>query len=270
MHLDFISRALIAGFGIALLAGPLGSVMVWRRMANFGDTLAHSTLLGLCFSLLFQIHLYFGLLSVCMIMAGLLALFSRQTKLANDTVLCILAYTSLAIGLILATLLKGVRIDLLGYLFGDILAVNNIDLLWILGADVVVIFVLAKIWRSLLSITIHEDLAKVEGVSVVKVQWFFITLLAIVFAVAMKLIGVLLMTALLIIPAASARQMARSPEQMAIVASGIGVVSVYLGITFSANWDWPAGPAIVVGSIILFLTSYIFCKINFIFFLKNK
>jgi zinc transport system permease protein len=263
MHLDFMMRALIAGLGIALVAGPLGSVIVWRRMANFGDALAHSTLLGLCFSLLFEIHLYFGLLSVCMITAGLLGLLSRQKQLANDTILCILAYTSLAVGLILATVLKGVRIDLLGYLFGDILAVNTIDLLWILGIDVIVILVLMKIWRPLLSITVHEDLAKVEGVSVSCVQWLFIMLLAIVFAVAMKLIGVLLITALLVIPAAAARQITRSPEQMAILASVVGMIAVYLGITFSMHWDWPAGPAIVVAAMLLFLVFNLIRKASF-------
>lgn len=263
MHLDFMMRALIAGLGIALVAGPLGSVIVWRRMANFGDALAHSTLLGLCFSLLFEIHLYFGLLSVCMITAGLLGLLSRQKQLANDTILCILAYTSLAVGLILATVLKGIRIDLLGYLFGDILAVNTVDLLWVLGIDVIVILVLIKIWRPLLSITVHEDLAKVEGASVSCVQWLFIMLLAIVFAVAMKLIGVLLITALLVIPAAAARQITRSPEQMAMLASVVGMIAVYLGITFSMHWDWPAGPAIVVAAMLLFLVFNLIRKMSF-------
>ena len=255
MSLDFMMRGMIAGIGVALVAGPLGSIVVWRRMANFGDALAHSTLLGLCFSLLFNIHLYIGLTTVCMVVAGVLGLLALQRQLANDTILCILAYTTLAIGLILATVLKGIRIDLLGYLYGDILAVNHIDLMWIFSVDIVVFLTLFKIWNRILSITVHQDLAKIEGVPVAAVQWSLIFLLAIVFAVAMKLVGVLLITALLIIPASAARQLTKSPEQMAIVASGAGVLSVFLGMSISSDWDWPAGPAIVVVASLLFLIS---------------
>ena len=255
MPLDFIGRAIMAGMGIALVAGPLGSIIVWRRMANFGDALAHSTLLGLCFALLLNIHIYIGVTAICMIVACLLAVLSRRHHLANDTILSILAYTTLAIGLILATLIKGVRIDLLAYLYGDILAVNELDLIWIYSVDVIAILVLLKIWRQILSMTVHEDLARVEGVSVNSVQWCLTLLMAIVFAIAMKLVGILLITALLIIPASSARQLAKTPEQMAILASILGAIAVYFGIRISANWDWPAGPAIVVVAMIIFVLS---------------
>lgn len=137
MQLDFIERAIMAGVGLAVIVGPLGSIIVWRRMANFGDALAHSTLLGLCFALLFNIHIYIGLTTICILVSCLLALFSRKQELANDTILSMLAYTTLAIGLTLATLIKGVRIDLLAYLYGDILAVDETDLIWIYAVDVV-------------------------------------------------------------------------------------------------------------------------------------
>ncbi len=257
MLLDFLMKSVVAGVGIALVAGPLGSIIVWRRMANFGDALAHSTLLGLCFALLLNMHAYVGLISGCIFIACLLALFSRQQHLANDTILCILAYTTLAIGLILATLLEGVRMDLLGYLYGDILAVNEIDLIWIYGVDCLVFLTLIKSWRQILSITIHEDLAKVEGISVTKFKWILVILMAIIFAVAMKLIGILLITALLIIPASTARQVAKTPEQMAIFASLIGIIAVCLGIVISCFWDWPAGPAIVVVAMTAFIISMV-------------
>ncbi len=261
MPLDFIARAMVAGVGIALVSGPLGSIMVWRRMANFGDALAHSTLLGLCFALLLNIHVYIGLVSICIVVASFLALFSRRQHLANDTILCMLAYTTLALGLILATVLPGIRVDLLGYLYGDILAVNPQDLIWIYSVDAIVLLTLCKIWRSVLSMTVHEDLAKVEGVSVARIQWILIVLMAIVFAVAMKLIGILLITALLIIPASTARQIAKTPEQMAIIASLVGAISVCLGIGISSHWDWPAGPAIVVVNMGMFILSTIFARV---------
>jgi zinc transport system permease protein len=255
MSLDFMARAVVGGMGIALVAGPLGSIIVWRRMANFGDALAHSTLLGLCFALLLNIHIYIGLTSVCILVACSLALFSRQQHLANDTILCMLAYATLAIGLILATVLKGIRVDLLGYLYGDILSVNNTDLIWIYCVDAIVFLSFLKIWRPILSMTVHEDLAKVEGVPVLAMQWILVVIMAVVFSVAMKLVGILLITALLIIPASAARQISKTPEKMAIVASIIGMISVFGGIQISFNWDWPAGPAIVVVAMTLFVAS---------------
>lgn len=255
MFLDFLMKSTFAGMGVALIAGPLGSIIVWRRMANFGDALAHSTLLGLCFALLLDIHVYIGLTSSCIVVACLLALLSRQQQLTNDTILCMLAYTMLAIGLILATLLQDVRVDLLGYLYGDILAVSNTDLVWIYSINVIVFLTLAKSWRQILSMTVHEDLAKVEGVCVTKFKWILIILMAIVFAVAMKLVGILLITALLIIPASSARQIAKTPEQMAAFASLIGATAVCLGIVLSTAWDWPAGPAIVVVAMAIFMVT---------------
>lgn len=256
MQLDFIARALLAGIGIALVAGPLGSLIVWRRMANFGDTLAHSTLLGVCLALLLSINLYIGLIGVCVLVACALAGLSSQKHLANDTILGILAYTTLALGLIVATFLQGVRVDLLGYLYGDILAVNETDLAWIYGLDILVLLVLTKLWRSLLSMTVHEDLARVEGVSIAKVKWTLMIMMALVFAIAMKLIGILLITALLIIPASGARQFAKTPEQMAILASILGMIAVLAGILVSVYWDWPTGPAIVVMSAVIFVVSW--------------
>lgn len=255
---DFIQRALLGGIGIALIAGPLGSVIVWRRMANFGDALGHSMLLGVVLALLFDLNLYFGLFAITLFFAASIASLSYQKQIAPDALLSMLAQTALALGLILATTLKGVRIDLLEYIYGDILAVGNIDLLWIYGIVLVSGALLFWIWRPLLSITIHQDLAYVEGTQVMIVHWLFIIILAMVFAVAMKLVGVLLITALLIIPAAAARRLSKTPEQMAVFASVIGILSVIAGVEASKYADWPTGPAIVVASFIFFLITFTF------------
>lgn len=260
MPLDFIGRALIAGIGVALAAGPLGSIMVWRRMSNFGDALAHSTLLGLCLSLLLDMNLYIGLTSMCLLMAYGLALLSKRSTVGQDALLSILAYASLSVGLILATTLQGIRVDLLSYLCGDILAVNQKDLIWIYGVVFVVMGVLWRIWRPILSMTVHEDLARVEGVAVGATHGLLVLLMAIFFAVAMKLVGVLLITGLLIIPACAARIFARTPEQMALLASIVGMVSVGVGIWTSYTWDWPTGPAIVVIATVIFLLSFVWDK----------
>lgn len=254
-ELDFITRAIIAGLGIALLAGPLGSFMIWRRMSYFGDTLAHSALLGVGLSALLHINIYIGLISVSIMVACLLAALNKVSWLASDAVMGILSHTMLAIGLITATVISGVRVDLLSYLYGDILAVDLQDIIYIYGVMLAVILVLCGMWRNLLSTTIHPDLARVEGVAVDAVNWIFTVLLALVFAVAIKLVGVLLITSLLIIPASAARKFARTPEFMTIIASVIGCLAVGFGFVASLNWDWPTGPAIVTVAAAIFVVS---------------
>ncbi len=254
-NLDFTTRALIAGLGIAILAGPLGSLILWRRMAFFGDTLAHSTLSGLSLAVLLNINPYFGLIAISLLVACLLAGLSKYQWLASDAILGMLSHSLLAIGLIAATLVPGVRVDLLGYLYGDILSVTSLDLIYIVGVLLVVFVLLKAIWRWILSATIHSDLAMVEGVPVALTNWSLIIILALVFAVAIKLVGVLLITALLIIPASSARKFARSPEAMVILSSIFGCVAVGLGFGSSLRWDIPTGPAIVVAAAVIFLFS---------------
>lgn len=260
LGLDFITRAIFAGIGIAILAGPLGSLIVWRRMAYFGDTLAHSTLLGLSLALLLNINIYIGLITVSLIVAGLLAALNRQKWLASDAILGILSHSTLAIGLIAATMIQGVRVDLLSYLYGDILAVDLQDIAYILAVVVVVLALVALLWRWLLSATIHSDLARVEGVPVELTNWAFIIMLALVFAVAIKLVGVLLITALLVIPASAARRFVRTPEAMVVVASLIGCSAVLVGFWASLTWDWPTGPAIVVTTAGIFILSLLVAK----------
>lgn len=259
-QLDFIVRALIVGILIALVAGPLGSVMVWRKMAYFGEMLAHATLLGASISFWFQIHLYIGLLLTCLMVCVLYTYLSRQRGIANDALLGLLAHALLAVGLIVATQLPNTRIDMMSFLFGDILAVDAIDMMWVFAVLALNFITLYFLWGPLVDVTLHEELAAVEGVSVAKTQWQYLLLMAAVFAVSMKLIGVLLITALLIIPASAARQISRSPEQMAVMASGMGALSVFLGIMASKQWDWPTGPSIVVASTALFLLIFFLPK----------
>jgi zinc transport system permease protein len=251
---DFLLRALAGGVGIALLAGPLGSFIVWRRMAYFGDTLAHSGLLGVGLAIAFDINPGIGILIICVLIALALVALQRQRQLASDTLLGILSHTSLSLGLVALALLETVRIDLISYLFGDILAITNRDLYWIWGGVVVVLAVLIAAWRPLLRMTVHEDLARVEGVPVFGVRLLLMLLIAIVIALAMKIVGILLITSLLIIPAATARRFAQTPESMAVFASLAGCIAVVLGLSGSYYWDTPAGPSIVLAAAALFGT----------------
>ncbi|MSP66609.1 MAG: hypothetical protein EXQ96_00620 [Alphaproteobacteria bacterium] len=249
---DFLVRAAVAGAGLAAVMAPVGSFVVWRRMAYFGDTLAHASLLGIALGLLLGFDPTLGVIAVCVAVAVVLTLLRRQQRLSSDTLLGILSHSALSFGLVAIAFLETVRVDLITYLFGDILAVTGADLLWIYGGGAAGLIALAVIWRPLLRITIHEDLARVEGVPVVAVQVAFMVLIATVIALAMKVVGILLVTALLIIPAATARHVARSPEQMAAGGALVGVVAVGLGLAASLYWNLPSGPAIVVALALLF------------------
>lgn len=250
---DFLVRALLAGLGVALIAGPLGCFVVWRRMAYFGDTLAHSALLGVTLGFLLHIELFIGVATVCLVLALLLNAAQSRWRIANDTLLGILSHSALSLGLVLTVFMEGVRIDLMAYLFGDILSVNVSDLGWIWGGGVVALIILITIWRPMLAVTLHEDLARVEGVPVERVRLGFILLLALVVAAALKVVGVLLITSLLIIPAAAARRIAHTPEQMAFFAALIGGSAVLVGLGASRHWDTPSGPSIVLAAAVIFL-----------------
>jgi zinc transport system permease protein len=224
--IEFLLPALIAGIGIALLAGPLGSFVVWRKMAYFGDTLSHASLLGIALGFLFNINLNLALVICCLVLAVLLVTLQKQRYVATDTLLGILAHSALSLGLVAVSFLDNVRIDLMAYLFGDLLAVTTNDLMWIYGGGAIVLALLIYLWRPLLSMTISEEMAQVEGVNVDLMRLLLMLMVGMVIAVAMKFVGALIITSLLIIPAATARRFARSPESMAVIASLIGSISV--------------------------------------------
>ena len=254
---DFLLNALLAGLSLALVAGPLGSFVVWRRMAYFGDTLAHAALLGVALGFLLDVSQTLAVTVGCIILAVLLVTLQQRQPLAADTLLGILAHSTLSLGLVAISFMHEVRVDLMAYLFGDLLAVGGRDLLWIAGGSALVLGLLAWLWRPLLALTVHEELAKVEGLPVGALRLALMLLIAVVIAVAMKIVGVLLITSLLIIPAAAAQRHARSPEQMAGGASAIGLLAVCGGLALSWFRDTPAGPSIVVSAAGLFLLSFL-------------
>ncbi|MFP6732198.1 MAG: metal ABC transporter permease [Alphaproteobacteria bacterium] len=249
---DFLVRALLGGVAIALVAGPMGAFVVWRRMAYFGAAMAHTALLGVALGLLLEIHVTLAIMTVCVIAALALSGRRRRSTLPDDTLLGIVAHGALALGLVVIAFQETLRIDLLAYLFGDILAVTWGDLAWIYGGGALALGVMAVIWRPLLAATVHEELAQVEGVAVDRSGLIFMVLLAVVIAVGLKLVGLLLITSLLIIPAAAARALASTPEQMALGACLIGGLSVIGGLYGSLMWDSPAGPSIVIAAVLLF------------------
>lgn len=248
----FVWRALAAGLGVALVAAPLGCFVVWRRMAYFGDTLSHAALLGVALGVVLGIEPMLGVLLAALATGSVLVGLQRFGELAIDTVLGILAHATLALGVVVLSFFEQVRVDLFAYLFGDILAVRDTDLAWIAAGGAVVLGVLVAAWRPLLAMTVHADLARVEGVPVTWVRLAFVLLLAIVVAVAMRIVGILLITSLLVIPPATARRLARTPVAMAVLAAAAAALAVVAGLGASLTWDTPAGPSMVVASALLF------------------
>lgn len=276
---DFLLNALIVGTIIALMAGPLGCFVVWRRMAYFGAAIAHSALLGIALSLFLGSVLLSVAVSiddpgyrlgqfliddpgplvllVSLLLAYALLLLQRRHLLSSDTLLGIVAHGSLAMGLIIVATMDSLRIDLMSYLFGDILSISRQDIIVVTGLGLVVMVLLKRYWQALLSSTVNAELARVEGINTYRVELLFVLLLACVIALGMRIVGILLIISMLIIPPATARSLSSTPRQMALIASLIGVLDVWLGIAVAWHYDLPAGPAIVVVSTLLFMLVFL-------------
>ncbi|WP_420847933.1 zinc ABC transporter permease subunit ZnuB [Nitratireductor luteus] len=252
---DFFTRAIVAGVGLAVVAGPLGCFVVWRRMAYFGDTMAHSALLGVALGFLFEINLTVGVFIVAAAASIVLLMLQRRDGLSTDALLGILSHSTLALGLVMVAFMSWIRIDLMSFLFGDILAVSKLDIAIIYAGGALVLALLVYLWRPLLAATVNVDIAEAEGLKPERARFVFMLLMAAVIAIAMKVVGILLITSLLIIPAATARRFSATPEAMAVFASLAGMLAVVGGLSTSLRFDTPSGPSIVVAAFILFLLS---------------
>ncbi len=249
----FLLRALGVGVAMAVVCGPLGCLLVWRRMAYFGDALSHSALLGVALGAAAGISASLPVIVVCLVAALMLSALNHQHWLAPDTLLGIMAQGALAIGMVTLSFVQGARIDLMAALFGDVLSVGPLDLVFLVGAAAIALALLIALWSRFLSVAVDEGLARVEGLPVRVVRAAQMLLIAIVIAVAMRIVGVLLVTALLLMPAATVRGFVRSPEAMAIAAAAVGALAVAGGLALSLAFDTPAGPSIVVAALVYFL-----------------
>ena len=249
---DFLVRAIIAGIGIALVTGPLGCFVVWRRLSFFGDTLAHSALLGVLLSISLNINVSLTIFVVSSLVALILLRLEKSTNLAGDSLLGLISHSSLAIGLVILGFLSFIRFDVLGVLFGDILSVNTNDLLFIWIGGGLILAVLFYIWKPLFASTVNYELAEAEGMNPERVNAIFTILLAALIAISIKMIGVLLITGLLIIPTAMARNLSNNPKQMVVLSIIGGLLSVFIGLYASFEINTASGPSIVVVALILF------------------
>jgi zinc transport system permease protein len=228
---DFILYALLAGLALAVICGMMGCFVVWRRMAYFGESLAHSALLGIAIGLVSGITMSLTITLVCLSFALLL--------------FWILSHGALSAGIMLMSIMQ-IPVDLHGLMFGDILTVTFKDVMMIAIGGVLILAALMRNWSPLVLMTVSEDLAKAEGASTRFLQILILLLMTITVALSVRMVGVLLITSMLIIPAATARPLTRSPEAMAIGAVLIGMLAVIGGTVLSLTINTPTGPSMVM------------------------
>ena len=250
---DFFIRALVAGLGVALVTGPLGCFIIWRRLSFFGDTLAHSALLGVTLAFSFDINIAFSVFIISSAIALILLKLQKTTNLPGDALLGLLAHSSLAVGLVVIGFLSFIRFDIMGLLFGDILAVteNDLIIIWVGGA--IILFVLKLIWKPLFASTVNYELAEAEGMKPERVNAIFTILMAAIIAISIKMVGLLLITGMLIIPAAMARNISNNPKQMVLFSIIGGLLSVVMGLFGSLEINTSSGPSIITAGLILFI-----------------
>lgn len=260
--MDLLLYPVLAGLLVALVGGPLGSFVIWQRMAYMGESIAHSALLGVALGIWFDINITVMIMMVCCCLALLLNYIQKFLRLSLNTVLAIMAHTSLAAGLVIISLVPNFRLDINNFLFGDLLAVGLRDLIIMACMVTLLLAFLIVYWRKLVSLAANDELASVEGINTQALQLLLNLALALLVAVGIKMAGVLLIVSLLIIPAATSRKWVTSPEGMAILASVVGSCCVLAGLAISYAADTPAGPTIVALSGSLYFVSQLLLQIK--------
>ncbi len=254
MIIELLLPSLLVGIFIALASGAVGCFVLWRKMAFFSDALAHSAVLGTAIALIAEVDVLYGLIGYGTLVAIVMARFDNALQYSGDTLLAIISQVSLALGL-LALPFAAHSINIEALLFGDILSANWSNVAISATIAGLILFLLAVFWRPLLDVSVNEELAATEGVPVQRLKLLlFLTLVALI-AIAVQVVGVLLVSALLLIPAATARKLSETPLQMILVAPAIGVVAVNLGLWSAYQLNAAAGPSIVVVAAALWLLS---------------
>lgn len=252
---SFFINSLIAVIMISLVTGALGSFMIWQRLSYLGDSLSHSSLLGIALALIFNISPSVSIMLIAIMFAILLSLNFNKLYSA-DTILNIVTNVVLSSSLILMSFLPSGNNSIISSLFGDILMIDQSNIISISLTSVIVTLILIFRWRYWLMISINQDLATVEKVHVNFVRLEFLIILAIFIAISAQLIGILLIAAFLLIPAASARLISKTPMQMIIVATVFSVISGVSGLILSASFDLLTGPAIILIAAVYLIIAY--------------
>lgn len=257
---DFLYRATLGAAMLGAVAGPIGCFVLWRRLAYLGESVAHMGLLGVAIGLLMGVSPLLGV-ALMAVFAALLMARADNGLIPAGSFVGIVGHAGLALGFILLATMETVRTDLLGYLFGDVLALSDMDLASIALAGAAVVLGTVFFWRAWLMMTVNADIARAEGRTNRLAEAAILVLVAVLVAVGLRVVGALLIVALIIVPPAAARPLARTPEGMALIAALIGAASAPLGVAASYWKDIPTGPSIVLAAIAIFLVTTLGARI---------
>ncbi len=263
---DFLIRSLLAGILMVLVAAPMGCLMVWQRLAFLADTLGHAAVLGVALGLVMSINPMMSVLLIILLVMVIMQLSQRRLHVSagvlSESVLAILSYTGLSAGILILGVSGRSNVSLEAILFGDLLATSMQDLMFIGITVLILLGLLWKHWHSFVAVTVSPEIAQAEGISVQKTQLLLYLMIALLVAVMMKIMGVLLIGAMLVIPVNAARVFSRGPEQMVLISLGFGLISLFSGMFFSWQFDLQTGPAVVVVATLWLLLALLVQKRN--------
>lgn len=259
--LQLLLPAWIMGTLLVFLTAPLGCLMLWRRMSFFADTMSHGTLLGVAIAGALSLPMWAGVTFLALLLVAILWVLHDQ-RLPNDALLALCSATLLCAGLLLIQHLPSLRPELLSYLFGDLLTIDWPDLPIFAVVIIVALFVLYKNWRAQIQIAIDPDIAISEGINAKWQRLVFMLLLALFTVLALRAVGSLLMGALLVIPALTARLLSHSPKQMVMWAFIVAQIAITVGLWSSAGLNISTGLSIVLCMAIIFAVIFILQKIK--------
>jgi zinc transport system permease protein len=255
----FMAKAFFVGLLISLLCGPMGSLVLWQRMSFFGDTLAHASLLGVSMAALFDIPLPLGLGGTTLAVGFFIHLLSQKKNLPLNTLLAIATQITLALGIIGISLTRQ-QGYMTSFLFGDLLALDRLDLILICAVVPLVLSLIKLFWRPFIIVILNEEIAAAEGLPVRRLKLIYTLVFALSIAIVSRTVGVLLVVSLLIIPAAAARLVSKTPESMAIRAIIIGMASICLGLFLSWKLDLPTTPTVTLSATLILIALAIYAK----------
>lgn len=258
----FIQRALIAGSFVAVLCAVLGVLLVLRRLSLIGDGLAHVTFGSVALGLVLRVHpLYVSLPLVTASSLGILKLMERA-RIYGDAAVGIISSVGIAGGVLLASMAGGFNVDLFSYLFGNILSIGSGEVITAIAVSIIVLLVVYFYYHDILSLTFDEEFAKASGINAARINSLIVMLTAVTVVLTIKIVGVMLASALLILPAVTAFQVAGGFWKAIVIASAVSLFSVFTGIIVSYSINLPAGASIVMVNFIVFAFIFMYRSIR--------
>lgn len=259
---EFIQRAYLAGSFIAVLCAILGLLLVLRKLSLIGDGLSHVSFGAIALGLFFGIYPFYVAIPVVVLASFLILKLTEKAKIYGDAAIGIVSSVGIAGGVILASLSKGFNVDLFSYLFGNILAISNHEVYLSVGLSFLVLAIFLFLYNDLFSATFDEEYASVSGIKTKRINTILTFFTAVTVVLAIKVVGIMLVSALLILPAVTALQIAKGFKTAMIMSSLIAIFSVLIGITVSFYGDMPAGATVVIINFILFIIFFLFRKLG--------